>query len=72
VQDAIVIRCQNGVVAWGRQVTSRSGYRWICGRDGFTVTQPTSLADTERVLLSIAQHSQQLAGTILQVIQLRV
>lgn len=68
--DVLAVRCANGVVGWGKQPLAHRMYQWVCGRDGFVVSMPTSLKDTERVALGIASHSTQLAGAIQQVVQL--
>lgn len=66
----ILIRCQNGIVVWVRLSEGPHSWKWLCGDDGFTVSAPTNAVTAKSVLLSMAQHSVALAGSILQVVQL--
>ena len=72
MQTAIVIRCQNGVVVWTLDARSKTDQRWRCSRDAFEVAAPMAPAQIEAALVSIAAHSQALAGAILQVAQLQI
>lgn len=72
MQLVILIRCQNGIVAWGQKFSAARKYQWVCGRDNFAIDMPADLKDSEQVLASIGQHSTLLAGTILQVTELTI
>ena len=65
----LVIRGANGLVVWQKVYTSTQSYVWRCDRDQFTVTQPTP-ATLESTLVAIGSHSQQLVGSIAQVVEL--
>jgi hypothetical protein len=70
--NVIVVRGATGVVTWIRVGTGLRTFAWRCSRDGFQINAPTDAATTEAFLVSIAQHSQALIGTIAQVVQLVV
>lgn len=72
LQLAIVCRCQNGIVVWVMHPTGVHTHSWICTRDNFSIAAPDNVAQVESVLVALAQHSTQLAGAILQVLQLEV
>lgn len=68
----ILIRCQNGIVVWVKIVHSPHSASWVCGDDGFAIAAPTTAIGAKSALLSMAQHSIALAGSILQVVQLNL
>lgn len=68
----IVVRCQNGVVVWARQRGAGRNAAWRCQRDGFVVDCPVRVADAEAAVVALAHHSTQLAGAILQVVELTI
>jgi hypothetical protein len=70
--NVILVRGANGITTWYRQPLSFSTWNWVCNRDGFTVPNPDDHQSLESALLTMAQHSQGLVGTIQQVVQLDI
>lgn len=66
----ILIRCQNGIVVWVKIVHSPHSASWLCSDDGFDVAAPTTALQAKSALVTMAQHSIALAGSILQVVEL--
>lgn len=66
----VVVRGNNGVVTWSKQLVDLHAHNWVCSRDQFVVAGPDAPADAEASAVAIAQHSVALVGAILQVVQL--
>jgi len=66
----IIVRGQQGVVAWSRVATGVGSGVWRCGRDEFNLPAPKALADVEPFLVTFSQHSVGLVGAIAQVVEL--
>ena len=66
----IVIRCQNGIVVWVHVQTGLHSHQWVCTRDRFIILAPDAPQDIEPFLQQMAEHSNKLAGVILQVAEL--
>jgi hypothetical protein len=69
---AIVVRCSNGLVVWRQQATGLRTREWICTRDNVALQVPADETVIEQFLVTLAQHSSQLAGTIQQVVELDI
>jgi len=69
---AIVVRCNNGVVVWQQHATGLRTRVWICTRDRFSLDIPADESGLEAFLVTLAQHSSQLAGVIQQVVELDI
>lgn len=72
MQKVIIVRGQNGVVAWNIRRTGVDQLSWICLRDNFAIKQPSNSAGIEGFLTQLSQHSGSLVGAISQVVELEI
>ena len=70
VVNTIVVRGSTGVCVWVEIRDADRNASWQCTRDSFTLAVPADPTTLEAFLVSMAQHSQSLVGTIAQVVQL--
>lgn len=68
----IVVRGSTGVCVWVQVYTGPRAHSWQCTRDKFSLPAPVDTSGLEAFLVSLAQHSQGLVGTIAQVVELAI